>query len=844
MRIVRVGLALLISLLIVGTPAGGIFASASPSSVPVTGAIFATAQGGSPAFIDLEAFSSNNVTVTAGDRVTVLVTAIYDGGAGPAIPCGDLNLGVVNDQEANFRDDAAGTWPESAWRSPNRVAADGCIGEAVIGTRVYWPVVLYVSPETPTGVHTVGTFSPVWDGVGWSTSQITISVDVGGSSGSAVTPTPSVAANSTPPITTTPPSAAESEAPLVSAAASSPVPLPSDDPGRLVVLVVDEASTPLLGTTCFEVYTDAGSGAWGTLITGGCDETDGADGTVTIEGLIAGNYVLVQNTPPDGYDRADDQQISIAPGEETRATIIQVPLETETAASDTGDSGDANAQTDAPESTPAEQGVVSTLPPEYAGTWQGSAIQVNPPDQFPLTITFIGGGIDEVVARVEYPSYACEGELRLDRVEPGSLQLTEQVTVGADICVDGGAITLALSSDGTMDFSWSSPEGSATANATLLPMDPSTDATSTDEPATPAVITEPAETETPPEPTESTEPVVESSASSLPPGYVGTWEGQGVQTNPDLEWPVTIAFTGGKVGEVVARAEYPSYDCSGELTLDRVEPGRGRVVLTEHITVGEDTCADGGSMAFYLEPDGTLTFAWSSADGSSTATATLDKVSDSPTNDDGSTAVESVPISQDDAPAPDPTESDTVVIQPVDESSTVAPPDENEVLGEPQATQPSDEPSASDEPDSADAQAAADAAVELSQLEAERNFDALYDSMHPDAQGIIPREVIVGWYEDYLSTQEAGELTVTNVSFVDWTWEVTSVTYPNTAEITFVQPFTVNGTSTEVTDTLRLVEDEGEWYWFFGRTRDFVDEQIEEHGLDASPNADAFLPPG
>ncbi len=47
---------------------------------------------------------------------------------------------------------------------------------------------------------------------------------------------------------------------------------------------------------------------------------------------------------------------------------------------------------------------------------------------------------------------------------------------------------------------------------------------------------------------------------------------------------------------------------------------------------------------------------------------------------------------------------------------------------------------------SGEEQAAADAAIALSELEATGDFDALYDRLHPDAQAIIPREVVVGWY--------------------------------------------------------------------------------------------------
>ena len=47
---------------------------------------------------------------------------------------------------------------------------------------------------------------------------------------------------------------------------------------------------------------------------------------------------------------------------------------------------------------------------------------------------------------------------------------------------------------------------------------------------------------------------------------------------------------------------------------------------------------------------------------------------------------------------------------------------------------------------------AADAARELSVLEAERDFDALYERMHPDALAVVPRSAVVGWYESTFRT--------------------------------------------------------------------------------------------
>lgn len=80
-------------------------------------------------------------------------------------------------------------------------------------------------------------------------------------------------------------------------------------------------------------------------------------------------------------------------------------------------------------------------------------------------------------------------------------------------------------------------------------------------------------------------------------------------------------------------------------------------------------------------------------------------------------------------------------------------------------------------------------AVEISELEAQGRFSEIYDQMHPDARNFIPRAAVVGWYENAFGPLGPGVITVTGVRYVAWTWPVTGVTYPDTAEVSFQQPF-------------------------------------------------------
>ena len=133
-----------------------------------------------------------------------------------------------------------------------------------------------------------------------------------------------------------------------------------------------------------------------------------------------------------------------------------------------------------------------------------------------------------------------------------------------------------------------------------------------------------------------------------------------------------------------------------------------------------------------------------------------------------------------------------------------------------------------------DEAAAAEAARELSLLEAERAFDDLYERMHPDALAVVPRSAVVGWYESFFADRETAEIRVTGVQPEPWTWGVTGVTYQDAVTVSFVQPYTVGGVESEVSGEVHLVPLDGEWTWLFGATRAFVDEQIALHGDDGS----------
>ncbi|MGC4104732.1 MAG: hypothetical protein QM753_00035 [Thermomicrobiales bacterium] len=114
-------------------------------------------------------------------------------------------------------------------------------------------------------------------------------------------------------------------------------------------------------------------------------------------------------------------------------------------------------------------------------------------------------------------------------------------------------------------------------------------------------------------------------------------------------------------------------------------------------------------------------------------------------------------------------------------------------------------------------------AVLLAQYEKGQDLTSLLTYLHKDAAAIIPREAIAGWYRDVWFPTGPGPITVQGMTTYDWTWGVNGVTYPGTAEVSFVQSFADGSVANDV---VRLVEYDGVWHWFFGRDIDFVNAQI------------------
>jgi hypothetical protein len=95
------------------------------------------------------------------------------------------------------------------------------------------------------------------------------------------------------------------------------------------------------------------------------------------------------------------------------------------------------------------------------------------------------------------------------------------------------------------------------------------------------------------------------------PGFVGHWEGVGVQTGGE-SWEMIVDIDSTGPGRC-ARVRYPSIPCAAEWICEaRVQTGTLRA--REHLTEGRSSCIDDGEMTMELSPDGQLDWRWTGAD--------------------------------------------------------------------------------------------------------------------------------------------------------------------------------------------------------------------------------------
>ena len=121
-----------------------------------------------------------------------------------------------------------------------------------------------------------------------------------------------------------------------------------------------------------------------------------------------------------------------------------------------------------------------------------------------------------------------------------------------------------------------------------------------------------------------TKKIAISQANNIPSVYLGTWSGRANQNN-NTTWSISLSIVSGSIGSVVGKIDYPSLNCGGELTLQRIT--KDSIELLENLSYGMDRCINRGTNVLKLSSARKLDFYWLNPNGELEATGMLRKVS-------------------------------------------------------------------------------------------------------------------------------------------------------------------------------------------------------------------------
>ncbi|GAA4131201.1 serine/threonine-protein kinase [Actinomadura keratinilytica] len=124
-----------------------------------------------------------------------------------------------------------------------------------------------------------------------------------------------------------------------------------------------------------------------------------------------------------------------------------------------GDTAEEAQQSD-PAAQVGDDSPVSAIPPAFAGSWRGTAINAARGAQFPIQVEFESGATS---ARAFYPKERCSGTLTLTQGTNRTLRMALTI---AKPCTSGN-VQITRQQDGTLQYVWTSPSGKATYHARL-----------------------------------------------------------------------------------------------------------------------------------------------------------------------------------------------------------------------------------------------------------------------------------------------------------------------------------------------------------------------------------------
>ena len=191
---------------------------------------------------------------------------------------------------------------------------------------------------------------------------------------------------------------------------------------------------------------------------------------------------------------------------------------------------------------PSKPTNLTALPSGYAGTWKGSAHEINPAADFAIIMTLQTGPLGSKIGSVQRPSLGgyCQQDLILDKASSESITMSES----GGSCSIGQGTKIAASVSGA-SLSWKEYQGDPSSSNPI--------ATATLSRASTGSIPG------------------TSNLLALPNGYVGTWRGSAHELNPSTDFAIIMTLQPGDIGTKVGTINRPSLGgyCQQDLILDK-----------------------------------------------------------------------------------------------------------------------------------------------------------------------------------------------------------------------------------------------------------------------------------
>jgi len=118
--------------------------------------------------------------------------------------------------------------------------------------------------------------------------------------------------------------------------------------------------------------------------------------------------------------------------------------------------------------------------------------------------------------------------------------------------------------------------------------------------------------------------------------------------------------------------------------------------------------------------------------------------------------------------------------------------------------------------------------LELIRLTQRGNGNELYDWLSDSSRDRIPRDSFAQWVDLESTFVPVGDPDVTSITFEEWLWPVTGVTYPNVATVIVTQAGTRLGIGLSKTSTYHLLNDGTRWRWLYGDSIDDVNAIVDQ----------------